>query len=125
MGGVMGRVKAGLAEKAVAKLAKRDGMHAVGDPPGTYLCVSGEARSWILRYSSPSGQRRDFGLGSYSDYTLAEARDRAREARKLVHARIDPIEAKRAGRDAAKAAQARRMTFAECVTAYIGAHGDS
>lgn len=60
-------------------------MHAVGDPSGLYLCVAGKAISWILRYTSPlDGRRRDHGLGSYDDYTLAEVRERAREQRKLV-----------------------------------------
>jgi integrase len=121
---MMGRTIAGLSARAVQKRAKREGMHAIGDPPGLYLCVNGGA-SWIFRYSSPlDGRRRDHGIGSYGDFTLAEARERAREQRKLVAQGIDPIETKRAQRDAVKAAAAKRMTFADCVTGYISAHGD-
>lgn len=120
----MGLIIKGMAEKAAAKLAKQDGMHAVGDPPGLYLCVAGGGRSWILRYSSPTGKRRDFGLGSYVDLSLAEAREEARKQRKLVREGIDPIEAKRSQRDERIAAAAKRMTFSKCVTGYIDAHAN-
>jgi integrase len=124
MGLAMGRVKSAISERKAANLSKRDGMHAVGDPPGLYLYVAGAGRSWILRYTSPTGRRRDFGLGSYSDYTLAEAREKARAARKQALEGVDPIDEKRAGRDVLRAADAKRMTFSACVNAYIGAHGD-
>lgn len=119
----MGRIKAGVSLKGSAILAKRDGMHAIGDPPGLYLCVKGSGRSWILRYSL-NGRRADHGLGSYADLTLAEARQKARALRKLVREGVDPIEQRRALREATKAALARRMSFAQCVTGYIDAHGD-
>lgn len=119
----MGRIKAAVSEKASAKLAKTEGMHAVGDPPGLYLLVSGGGRSWILRYSF-GGRRRDFGLGSCVDLTLAEARQKAKEARKLVLEGIDPIEAKKSKRAADRAAVSSAMTFRQCVTGYIDSHGD-
>lgn len=119
----MGKIKAPMAEKSASKLAKVPGMHAVGDPPGLYLCVAGGGRSWILRYSL-NDRRRDLGLGSYTDLTLAEARDKAREKRKLVSQGIDPIEAKREQRDARTVAQSKRMTFSQCVDGYLEAHGD-
>ena len=40
-------------------------------------------KAWIFRYMI-RGQARQMGLGSVDTFTLAEARDRAREARKLV-----------------------------------------
>ena len=57
----MGRIKAGLSAKQVAKLAKIDGTHALGDPPGLYLCVTGDAASYIFRFSF-AGRRPDLGL---------------------------------------------------------------
>lgn len=123
MGRTMGRIKAPLSEKASAKLAKTEGLHAIGDPPGLYLLVHGGGRSWILRYSL-NGRRRDFGLGSYIDLSLAEARQKAKDARKLVLEGIDPIEAKKAKRAADRAASASSMTFRQCVTGYIDSHGD-
>lgn len=120
----MARVKAPVSERTVSRLAKRDGMHAVGDPPGLYLWVRGEGRSWVYRYTSPAGPRRDHGIGSYGDFTLAKARAKARAKRDLVLAGIDPIEAKREERDTRRASHAKRTTFDQCVTGYIDTHGD-
>lgn len=119
----MGIIKAPVSERTSAKLAKLKGMHAVGGVPGLYLCSNGGGCSWIFRYSY-NERRRDLGLGSYADLTLLEARERAREQRKLLLQGIDPITAKREQRDARKAALARRMTFMQCVDGYIDAHGD-
>ena len=119
----MPKIKAPVSEKASAKLGNRDGMHAIGGIPGLYLSVNGGGRSWILRYSF-AGRRRDLGLGSYTDLTLSEARQKALAQRKLILEGTDPIEARREQRDATKAALARRMTFRECVSGYIDAHGD-
>jgi integrase len=120
---MMGRIIAAMAEKVSAKLSRKPGMHAVGDPPGLYLYVFGGGRSWVLRYML-DGVRRDMGLGSYIDLTLAEAREKAREQRKLIAQGIDPITAKREKRDARIAATAKRMTFQQCVDGYLDAHGD-
>jgi integrase len=61
------------------------------------------------------------GLGPVSDVSLAEARAKAAEARKLLRDGIDP----RAHRDSAKAAaiaaSARAVTFAEVVERYVSA----
>ena len=123
MGQTMGKIKAPMAEKASAKLAKVQGFHAVGGVPGLYLHVFGGGRSWIYRYSFAS-RRRDLGLGSYGDLTLAEAREAAREQRKLVHQGIDPIETRREQGDTRKAAYAGRFTFQQCLDGYLEAHGD-
>src|SRR5450759_2480755 len=123
MGQMMGKIKAAMAEKSVTKLSKRPGMHAVGDPPGLYLHCRDTSRSWIIRYSF-GGKRRDMGLGSYGDLTLAEAREKARAQRKLIMQDIDPIESKRELKDIRMAAQAKRMTFQQCVDGYLDAHGD-
>lgn len=48
------------------------------------------ARSWILRYQL-RGRRRDLGLGPWPEVTLAEARDKALAARRLVKAGRDPL----------------------------------
>lgn len=65
-----------------------------GDGGGLYLLVSKTgAKSWILRFQT-DGKRRDIGLGSASDFTLEEARDRARELRKVARTGGDPIAAR-------------------------------
>jgi Phage integrase central domain/Arm DNA-binding domain len=65
------------------------------------------------------------GLGSYPSVTLAGVRERARELRVLVDQGIDPIEDRRTKRAERAAAMATQMSFAQCVAAYLDAHGDS
>jgi integrase len=92
------------------------------DGGGLYLRVDPSgAKSWVFRYAI-AGRQRDLGLGSAADFTLAEARDRALAARKLVADGQDPIEAKEARRRAAAVASATAMTFQACAEAYIAAH---
>jgi len=69
-----------------------------------------------------AGRAREMGLGSVADVTLAEARDIARDARRLCKQGVDPIEARRAQRAAQGVERAKIMTLQECATAYIAAH---
>jgi len=73
-------------------------MHADGG--GLYLQMTASgARTWVFRFML-HGRAREMGLGPLHIVPLAEARDKARECRKLRHEGIDPIEtrnAKRAG----------------------------
>ncbi|PHP17450.1 hypothetical protein CG471_22810 [Sphingobium sp. IP1] len=70
------------------------GRHVDGD--GLMLVVKDSgARSWQLRIQQ-NGKRRDIGLGSGKLIGLAEARERAVEARKQVRAGIDPATARKA-----------------------------
>ena len=52
------------------------------------------ARSWLLRYQL-AGRRRDMGLGPYPEITLARAREKALDARRLVKEGIDPLASRR------------------------------
>lgn len=52
------------------------------------------ARKWVLR-TMVGGRRRDIGLGSAAEVTLAEARERARNIRREIRGGADPIAAKR------------------------------
>ena len=63
------------------------GLHLVVRPSGT--------KSWILRIWV-RGRRRDFGLGPTYDVSLLEARELAREMRKMVRAGKDPAEERKA-----------------------------
>ena len=79
------------------KSLKEPGRYQDGD--GLMLLIkSSGARSWVLRIQI-EGKRRDFGLGSANVVTLAEARDKALEYRRLCRQGIDPV--------AVKAAEAR------------------
>lgn len=89
------------------------GLHAVGGVAGLALQVKESgARSWILRTTVGSG-RRHIGLGGYPDVPLAAARDRAREVRDLIRAGIDPVEHRKAQREAQRMANARMLTFSQ------------
>lgn len=71
------------------------------------------ARSWILRVQV-DGQRRDIGLGSDADLTLAEAREKAAHLRKLARQGLDPIaERDRHKRQVPTFAQAIELAHAE------------
>jgi integrase len=101
------------------------GMHADGG--NLYLQVtqgvSGLTRSWVLRYSVPgSGRTRWMGLGPLITISLADARAAALEARKLIIAGTDPLEAKRARRASAALAGAKAVTFDQAAAAYIAEH---
>jgi integrase len=90
--------------------------------PGLLLQVSDSgARSWVLRYML-HGRERMLGLGPVTAFNLKEARDRARSARQLLADGVDPLDVKRQRRAEAKAAAARKLTFAEATERYFNQH---
>jgi integrase len=112
-----------LTSKRVAKL-KEPGRY--GDGKGLYLQVTtAGVRSWCLRYER-GGHERMMGLGPVGDFTLDEARERARKARQLLRDGIDPLDARneeRAKQAAEKAlATAANVTFKECAEQYYRFH---
>ncbi|MDQ2065082.1 integrase arm-type DNA-binding domain-containing protein [Xinfangfangia sp. CPCC 101601] len=89
---------------------------AVGGVSGLLLQITPNGgRTWLLRVTV-GDKRRELGLGGYPDVTLAQARDRAREAKDQIRRGIDPIEERKAARAALVSAQKRSMTFADAVT---------
>jgi integrase len=96
---------------------KRPGMYADGG--GLYLRVAeGGSKQWIFRYVT-NGRLRDMGIGPCHTLTLAVARERATEARKLRLEGIDPIAHKHAQRAAGVVAAANAMTFRQCAEGFI------
>ncbi len=94
-----------------------EGFTPVGGVAGLALVVQSEtARSWVLRIKIGE-KRRDIGLGAYPEVSLARARERAVEARAKVQAGIDPVQERKALRDALRAENARSRTFRECAEA--------
>ena len=96
----------------------KPGMHADGD--GLYLNVSPKgAKRWVFIYFT--GKRRELSLGSAGVFSLAEAREAAADARRVVASGKDPItvrkeaaeEAKRAAAAAESAPQRLFGNFAE------------
>ena len=92
-----------------------------GDGGGLWLQVrSAENRSWLLRYKI-DGRPRQMGLGPVELVSLAEAREAAIEARKLVFRGVDPIEHRKAAKEA-RAVAAASLTFEQVAARYITAH---
>jgi len=94
------------------KRLTRPGAHAVGFISGLQLVVKNTgAKSWVLR-TMIGNNRRNIGLGGYPEVSLAEAREKAREAKKLIEQGIDPIEEKKTKKRALMALP-NRLTFAQ------------
>ena len=69
------------------------------DGGGLYLVVGqGQSRKWVFRFKW-HGRLVDMGLGAATSVTLAKARERAGDARKLLVDGINPLEAKRADQE--------------------------
>jgi integrase len=118
----MSRVTGRLRPVELARTSRQPGMHCDGG--GLYLSVAAppsSACSWVFRYMLDK-RARTMGLGPYPEITLAEARERAAEARRMKAHRQDPLELKRASKDAERVAVAKSMTFRQCAHAYIGDH---
>jgi hypothetical protein len=87
-----------------------------GDGGGLYLVVSRTgARKWIFRFTS-GGKPNEMGVGGAA-VTLAQARDRAADARKFVASGVNPITARRE----ARMASAAKPTFGQCAEALLAA----
>ena len=74
------------------------GRYSDGTVKGLMLVVRDSgSRAWVLRYQI-GGRRRDMGLGPYPEIGLADAREMALDARRLIKRdRKDPIERARPG----------------------------
>ncbi len=94
-----------------------------GDGAGLYLNVGPTGgKSWLFRFML-NGNAREMGLGPVHTIGLAEARERAKAARRLTLDGIDPIDARKAER-ARKAAEAAAdaaalITFRKAAEGYI------
>jgi integrase len=113
----MGKLVNQLSDRVV-KNAKEPGQYA--DGAGLYMLVSKSGtKSWGFRYRFKT-KAHDIGLGSYPIVTLAEARQKVAECRKLLHNDIDPLEARNAARVEAQRAVPvveqvpEAVTFAYC-----------
>jgi integrase len=88
------------------------------DGSNLYLNVTASgSKSWVFIYRFGSHQR-EMGLGSAATgaVTLAEARDKAAEYRKLLHAKIDPLDADRASKNSERG---KTITFGSFADEYV------
>ena len=65
------------------------------------------------------------GLGALHTVSLAEARERARQARQIILDGEDPIELRRKQHDEARAETADRMLFKDAVARFLELHNDT
>lgn len=111
---IMSKARERLSAVAV-KTAKVPGFYHDGG--GLYLQVSRSGtKSWVLRFTL-NKKTRDMGLGPVNDWSLAEARQRARQYRQMVDEKIDPIDFRVREQNARAEAAANRKTFQECAAA--------
>lgn len=122
----MGRsARVALTAKQVENSTKL-GYTADGKQPGLNLQVAdgatGIIRSWVFRYTSPTtGKRRELGLGSVRQVSLAEARTAAAEAGKLIAGGVDPKDERDTEKKRRQIAVRPCLTFEEAAAQCIAA----
>lgn len=86
-----------LTDLALRGIKPGDTRKRLTDGDGLYLLlfVKGGAHGWRLDYSH-AGRRKTLSLGTYPDTTLAAARRKADDARRLLDAGTDPSDARKA-----------------------------
>jgi integrase len=115
----MARQQQRLSALQVTKLTK-PGLY--GDGGGLTLQITpGGVKSWLFRYMM-SGKAYGMGLGPTHTVSLAEARQKALAARKLIIEGLNPLAAKKQDLLDTALANAKIMTFDQCAEAYVSAH---
>ena len=116
-----------LSALSVAKI-KGNGRHAVGGVNGLHLRIVNGSRAWVLRVvvgqrfdenGKQQLHRRDIGLGSYPEVSLAEARAKAHEMKAQIRNGNDPIQQKQDQLQALRIQKLRNRTFRECAQIVI------
>jgi integrase len=83
------------------------------DGGGLYLVVTKTGtKNWVFKFEL-EGRAREMGMGSASAISLAQAREKAADARKLLAEGRDPLEERRASETAQKAASVTFGAFAD------------
>jgi len=105
--------KSNLLTAQFCRNTKKRGLYADGN--GLFLNVSKTGgKSWLFRFRW-QGKRPEIGLGSYTDKSLADAREAVGDCRKLIRRGIDPRTRDRSG------AEPTALTFKECAEQFIKA----
>ncbi|MDP6645275.1 MAG: integrase arm-type DNA-binding domain-containing protein, partial [Rhodospirillales bacterium] len=77
---------------------------------------------WLMRFTSPeTRKRRDMGFGTYPDVSITEARKSAAAARELIRNGIDPIDARKADKQA-RTSDAQALTFEKAARQFHADH---
>jgi len=113
----MGRRAAQPLTAKVVEKKSTPGYYADGN--GLYLRVKASgAKSWAFCYML-AGKSREMGLGPFPTISLADARTKVVDCRKLLANSNDPIDARAAGRAQLAQAAAHSITFDEAAKRYI------
>ena len=92
-----------LTELAVKKAKATDKVQKLSDGGGMYLQIQPDgAKYWRMNFRV-AGKQKTLALGVYPDVTLAQARERRGEARKLLANDADPSEIKKESKKAEQA----------------------
>lgn len=110
--------KSRLSAVGVARLTKPG---RYGDGDGLWLQVRPSGKSWLFRYMR-QGKAHHLGLGPLRDVTLAEARSKASDCRRMILNGIDPLQARRDERMHAALRVAAGTSFRECAERHIASH---
>jgi integrase len=115
----------GGAEKLTAiKVARTNKPGRYGDGRGLWLHVSKSGnKSWVLRYMVDK-TARELGLGPVHLVGLADAREAARKAQRMILEGLDPIEQRRSAWDARRNATGTAMSFKVAALRYLSVHED-
>ncbi|MCE4553604.1 tyrosine-type recombinase/integrase [Roseateles cellulosilyticus] len=80
-----------LTDTAIKQLKAAEKPYKVGDDRGLYLLVKPQgSKLWRWKYRH-QGQERLMALGGYPDVSLAQAREKREEVRKLLATGVDPM----------------------------------
>lgn len=100
-------------------------MVSLGGVAGLHLQFATKGgRTWILRMLL-GGRRRDIGPGGFPTVTLAQTRDKAREARVKVERGIDPVEERKAAKARLIETRRKGILYSEAVDKALAAKLDA
>ena len=107
-----------LTDTAIRNARPRAADYKLADGQGLHLLVRANgAKLWQMRYTF-AGRERKASLGAYPTIGLSEARRRRDEARRVLAAGHDPVQAKR--RERAEAAIRQSNTFGAVAEEWLG-----
>ena len=109
-----------LTSMKIAKLKKgKPGRYLDGGDHGRglYLQITANGASWLLRYERGNKERM-MGLGALADFSLSEARARARAQRQLLADGIDPLELRKSDRAKRATERAKAISFEAAAKQY-------
>jgi Arm DNA-binding domain len=119
----MGKRKHNRLTSVEVKTLQKPGLYADGG--NLYLQVSeAGTKSWVFRYAI-AGRSRDMGLGSAASIDLKLARELAKKQRAVLVEGDDPIDVRRAKREAAIVERANRTTFRSAANDFMQVHADT